>query len=808
MLLSLLALVSCGFKGCGIINEDTTTQGDEAKNDILAGWKLIEESLIGVEEEYLDENGFVSLENAPVFIDDIYEIIKDSDQITYCEKNDFNVLVILNNGVHCIYEAPVESLANFGDEVAIYTYQPFYDDFILETALPLKYGKAPSEAVEELEKLDITVSTAERLYNGDVTIEAVKNLKGNSVIVWVGHGAYTKEDHSVLMLTVKHTKEIADKYEKDFTEGCLVYSNNSNNVGVTYKFFEKHLSDDVLNNSIIYLGTCNSGTDDILVETLRKKGATTIYVNTNATYQRYNNRMCKTIIESLCDGSTVEESLVVAQGKHGEVDIVSILYNTKQLDLFSEVKCVGDKDFTLHQLHQNIAIDKILGVYDGSYTAPQGLMGMTLSIYRTKDLLSDDILLQKYADVATNCGSSTNNAEKVIFTVEDVKSIISQHTDEYIALFNYFPVVDEETGIAPNPDVEEGLYAMSVNYNSSTKHYEFIAKQWIQHDTYTFADLKNVVFSDGIMSGDIYGENGLGIFAQYMDLGDFTVSCVNDQTGYRIDFEREEVSLNINETLDIKVFVKNHQGLLASDNANIKWFSKDENIVTISGENWGNNNFEYALGSIVGVGKGVTEIYAELDNTRIVSCSVEVKSPTFNLNKDGESYCVTGIGTWTDTDLVIPDTYKGLPVTNCCEYAFRGCLSFTSATIPNSMDNIAKGLFRSCYSLISVTIPDSVTIISAYAFDQCTGLSTINIPNSVVRIDYSAFNGCSSLTSIEIPDSVTRIDAYAFSNCISLTSITFEGTVEQWNAIYHGNCWHNNTPATEVKCSNGTVPLN
>lgn len=35
----------------------------------------------------------------------------------------------------------------------------------------------------------------------------------------------------------------------------------------------------------------------------------------------------------------------------------------------------------------------------------------------------------------------------------------------------------------------------------------------------------------------------------------------------------------------------------------------------------------------------------------------------FKLNDDGESYSVTGIGTCTDTDIVIPKTYKGKTVT-------------------------------------------------------------------------------------------------------------------------------------------------
>ena len=77
-----------------------------------------------------------------------------------------------------------------------------------------------------------------------------------------------------------------------------------------------------------------------------------------------------------------------------------------------------------------------------------------------------------------------------------------------------------------------------------------------------------------------------------------------------------------------------------------------------------------------------------------------------------------------------------------------------------------------------------------------------------MSIGEDAFQNCTSLTSIEIPDSVTSIGEDAFYRCTGLTSITFEGTVDQWNAITKGPSWNNDVPATEVTCSDGTVPLN
>ena len=222
----------------------------------------------------------------------------------------------------------------------------------------------------------------------------------------------------------------------------------------------------------------------------------------------------------------------------------------------------------------------------------------------------------------------------------------------------------------------------------------------------------------------------------------------------------------------------------------------------------------------------------------------------YTQNADG-TYTVSGIGTCTDADLIIPSTYNGGTVTaigerafyNCMgltsvklhagltiigDSAFEGCTSLTSISIPDGVTSIGNSAFSYCTSLkritlpdgvtsignsafsyctglTSIALPDSVTGVGEYAFSGCAGLTKMTLPNSLTGIGYCAFYGCTGLTSITISDNVTSIGDYAFRNCTKLTDIRYNGTPTQWQAITKGYDWDNNTDEYTITCTNGEV---
>ena len=164
------------------------------------------------------------------------------------------------------------------------------------------------------------------------------------------------------------------------------------------------------------------------------------------------------------------------------------------------------------------------------------------------------------------------------------------------------------------------------------------------------------------------------------------------------------------------------------------------------------------------------------------------------------------------TSIIIPGS-----VTSIGDQAFGYCPSLERLTVApgnpkyhsagNCVIETATGtLIQGCNNSV-IPSDGSVTSIGDYAFRGCTSLTSITIPDSVTSIGDHAFDNCTALTSIVIPDSVTSIGAYAFAYCDSLTSVTFDGTKAEWNAVDKGSSWKHNCPFSAVICSDGSVPV-
>lgn len=148
----------------------------------------------------------------------------------------------------------------------------------------------------------------------------------------------------------------------------------------------------------------------------------------------------------------------------------------------------------------------------------------------------------------------------------------------------------------------------------------------------------------------------------------------------------------------------------------------------------------------------------------------------FELNADGESYSVTGIGEYKNSAVVIPSEYNGLPVTSIGQGAFSGNTKIESVVFSETVKEIGDNAFNGCSAIKNIEVPDNVETIGSSAFAECTGLRKVILSNSITVINAQTFYNCSKLAVVEM-NKVKSIGKEAFRGC-NMSYIEFPDSVE------------------------------
>ena len=210
----------------------------------------------------------------------------------------------------------------------------------------------------------------------------------------------------------------------------------------------------------------------------------------------------------------------------------------------------------------------------------------------------------------------------------------------------------------------------------------------------------------------------------------------------------------------------------------------------------------------------------------------------FELDNTESYYIVVRIGSTSDKNIVIPATYKGLPVKTIGRDFTRynsNKASFETITIPSGINCIEADIsysgkyspFAGCENLkkvyiesldswfdmqigtwgvcnplhygaelycngelvTEVTVPERITELYNDLFDGCSSITKINFHNSMYVI--GGFYNLPNLTEVKIP-SCTKVIVSAFSGCSSLSVIDIPDTVYHIFATFEGTAYYNN----------------
>ncbi len=109
----------------------------------------------------------------------------------------------------------------------------------------------------------------------------------------------------------------------------------------------------------------------------------------------------------------------------------------------------------------------------------------------------------------------------------------------------------------------------------------------------------------------------------------------------------------------------------------------------------------------------------------------------FNYTIQNSEITITAY-TGSSADVVIPSSIDGLPVTKIGQSAFEGM------------------------SVTSIVIPSGTKVIDWFAFSGCTSLRSVTVPKSISRVEYGAFSYCPKDMRI-ICEKGSYIETYALS---------------------------------------------
>ncbi|MDE7453861.1 MAG: leucine-rich repeat domain-containing protein [Clostridia bacterium] len=170
------------------------------------------------------------------------------------------------------------------------------------------------------------------------------------------------------------------------------------------------------------------------------------------------------------------------------------------------------------------------------------------------------------------------------------------------------------------------------------------------------------------------------------------------------------------------------------------------------------------------------------ENGKCIKCGLveTTEGLEYRLNDDGKSYSVCGIGTATDTAIVIPDEYLGLPVTAIGKQAFSGCEEITSITIPASITNIGEDAFTYSISFTGVYISD---------LESWCKISFADFSSNPLTYAHNLYVDNELLTDLVIPESITEIGKFAFADCTYLTSVTIHNNVSSIGESAFSGCY-------------------
>jgi len=307
----------------------------------VSDYTEMSEGILKVEKKYKNIMGYVKDEDIDDLLSEICEYLeelKEENIVESYNNNNGTIAVNLTSGIGYLFSpAKKGRFLNSGTDCDIVTLEPAHNKVVTQIGyfqafLDIKFNElgyqdsySLSDNAEKVEQTFNEYKYKSKVQNSNVDIDQLKELNKYSMIIWEGHGDYNDEYNSVLITREKASWILEDTiYREDISEKRMIITGDGH-CAISSKFVDEYIRN--MNSSVVYLGACVSGKDDVLAKSFLSNGAKAVYGYNENVSIPYEIMMRTYTILSLCN-----------KDENGK-------YNNVQQALDNAKRLINDKDF-------------------------------------------------------------------------------------------------------------------------------------------------------------------------------------------------------------------------------------------------------------------------------------------------------------------------------------------------------------------------------------------------------------------------------------------------------------------------------
>ena len=152
-----------------------------------------------------------------------------------------------------------------------------------------------------------------------------------------------------------------------------------------------------------------------------------------------------------------------------------------------------------------------------------------------------------------------------------------------------------------------------------------------------------------------------------------------------------------------------------------------------------------------------------------------------------ENGVVTGY-TGRVKNVIVPESWNGVPVTEIAANAFSGKRTLKSVKLPATVVSVGDSAFYGCYSLSEINLSAACTSVGKFAFYGCEKLTTAGDLSGLEEIREHTFAACRRLAAVNFSESLLAVGKYAFADCTALQSVMLPDTVAEIGEYAFSGC--------------------